>query len=532
MPYPHRMQQHGMFQSAAPPSFLPPPGSAAASAPLMPPPWAGASQPQYSVSGMHGPPPPHPYLLHAMQQQMAMPQPQPGMGGAASLSNFASLVPFLSRPHILPAPSPIHASCLSCNQRLPYPMSSSLDRITCPHCHAILSTPDVLRHAEETHFYDVLQPYKAHFNQQHSALVWLSSAKPTRTGKLAVPRAYRWPKSTAGKGGYADAFVAMGLQLRRNDTASGHWHCWYVDRASVPFGSLQAGLVKRWKESPRYSAEAAGSGAEDEDGVAAGSGKVGEKREREEDGPEEREFTERDYEGEQDTTRDGSAYNAQLADLRARSRNSLELRRDKAAAVAEDGNSNSVAASAAQTLAGAGEDGLPVSKVQKSERGGRVTSPVPASANSSPAASTCSSALSSSSSSTLSSSSTSPSFDSHVTSSLLSSPVPASSSALSPHRMIGSPTLNGPSYNSYASSYSSSTAAALVSPPGASAMVAPTSPPRFHSAASASSSFPVLTTDAASDTNASIYAPADGSLSANGSEGGGDSRTLPSSSSV
>ena len=152
----------------------------------------------------------------------------PNLGGPppGSLSSLASLAPFLSRSHVLPPPpTPITATCLHCHQRLPFPLSSSIDRVTCPSCHTILSTPDVLRAAEEAHFYDTLSPYTSHFSSPHSALVWLSQAKPTRTGKLAVPRAYRWPKSTAGKGGYADAFVAMGLQLRRNDTASGHWHC-------------------------------------------------------------------------------------------------------------------------------------------------------------------------------------------------------------------------------------------------------------------------------------------------------------------
>ena len=182
--------------------------------------------------------------------------PQGGNTSPASLASLANLAPFLSRPHVLPAPQPIHATCLSCQQRIPMPQLSSAatthERIACPHCHTAMLAADVVRAAEEEHFYNVLEPYTAHFDLHNAALAWLSQAKPTRTGKLAVPRAFRWPKSTAGKGGYADAFVAMGLVLRRNDTASGHWHCWYVERGSLTFQSMQTAIGKRWKESPNY----------------------------------------------------------------------------------------------------------------------------------------------------------------------------------------------------------------------------------------------------------------------------------------
>ena len=281
----------------------------------------------------HQPQPPH-LQQSSVQQHSGLPAPQ-GSTDPASLASLANLAPFLSRPHVQPAPQPIHATCLSCQHRLPMPQltsnSTHHERISCPSCHCTLLAADVIRAAEEEHFYTVLEPYSGHFDVHNAALAWLSQSKPTRTGKLAVPRAFRWPKSTAGKGGYADAFVAMGLVLRRNDTASGHWHCWYVERGNATFQSMQAAITRRWKDSPNYKDGllTAVDGDDGEDGdeeagttVAEGGGR---KRERD-DGADDSEYIERDFSSAaapvQHAINDAVDYNAHVVDIRERSRES------------------------------------------------------------------------------------------------------------------------------------------------------------------------------------------------------------------
>jgi len=152
---------------------------------------------------------------------------------------------------------PLQCSCHHCGRQLNYPLTVESEKFPCPNCHQILTVHQVVRHAEESHYYQLLNQFNDHFNASNSALIWLSAAKPTRTGKLAVPRSFRWPKATAGKSGYAEAFQTLGLVLRKNDTASGHWHCWYVERSLVTFAALQSALKRRWKESPNYSQDTA-----------------------------------------------------------------------------------------------------------------------------------------------------------------------------------------------------------------------------------------------------------------------------------
>lgn len=104
----------------------------------------------------------------------------------------------------------------------------------------------------EDAYYSVLGAFVNDFNNPRSALVWLSRAVPSRTGKLAVPRGYRLPKSSAGQGGYCTAFNALGLCLREADTSTGHWHSWYVEPRRVALKAMQKALMRRWRESPNF----------------------------------------------------------------------------------------------------------------------------------------------------------------------------------------------------------------------------------------------------------------------------------------
>ena len=266
------------------------------------------------------------------QQLSGLPAPQ-GSTSPASLASLANLAPFLSRPHVLPAPQPMHATCLSCQQRIPMPQlssaSTSQERIACPHCHTHLVAAEVVRAAEEEHFYNVLEPYASHFDVHNAALAWLSQAKPTRTGKLAVPRAFRWPKATAGKGGYADAFVAMGLVLRRNDTASGHWHCWYVERGNATFQSMQTAISRRWKENPNYRdgmlAAAEGDDGDDGDEEGAAATEGGPRKRERDDLNDDSEYIERDFSSAgSHSLGDAVDYNAHVVDIRDKSRESVK----------------------------------------------------------------------------------------------------------------------------------------------------------------------------------------------------------------
>ena len=98
----------------------------------------------------------------------------------------------------------------------------------------------------------MLGAFVSDFNNPRSALVWLARAVPSRTGKLAVPRHYRLPKSSAGQGGYCTAFNALGLCLREADTSTGHWHSWYVEPRRVALKAMQQALMRRWRESPNF----------------------------------------------------------------------------------------------------------------------------------------------------------------------------------------------------------------------------------------------------------------------------------------
>ena len=365
----------GFHPSMHPPgSYMYPPATGMAGAPFMgaggmlspPPPvaspWNTApSFPIPAASAMAPPamppfsPPPHFYQQHQAQlsqQYAAQFQPQQqqqtqssgllspqGGTSPASLASLANLAPFLSRPHVMPAPQPMHATCLSCQQRIPMPQLTSSstyhERVTCPHCHQSLVAADVVRAAEEEHFYGVLEPYTSHFDVHNAALAWLSQSKATRTGKLAVPRAFRWPKSTAGKGGYADAFVAMGLVLRRNDTASGHWHCWYVERGNATFQSMQAAITRRWKESPNYKdgmlIAADGEDSEEGDDEGATVAEEGGRKRQREDGGEESEYIERDFvsQAERHGISDAVDYNAKVVDIREQRREQVAVKNEK-----------------------------------------------------------------------------------------------------------------------------------------------------------------------------------------------------------
>eukprot|EP00455_Lapot_gusevi_P017881 TRINITY_DN1967_c0_g1_i10.p1 TRINITY_DN1967_c0_g1~~TRINITY_DN1967_c0_g1_i10.p1 ORF type:complete len:570 (-),score=189.97 TRINITY_DN1967_c0_g1_i10:304-2013(-) len=109
----------------------------------------------------------------------------------------------------------------------------------------------------EQHYYDVLGTFKEHFDRPTSGLVWLARATPTRSNKLSIPKAFRWPKSNSGQGGYATAFRKLGLMLRETDTKSGHWHYWYLDPKKVKWKELQKALRRRWRESHTYADQAA-----------------------------------------------------------------------------------------------------------------------------------------------------------------------------------------------------------------------------------------------------------------------------------
>jgi hypothetical protein len=106
--------------------------------------------------------------------------------------------------------------------------------------------------AQEEFYYQCLGNYLSAFDNPRSALVWLARAQPSRTWKLAVPKTHRNPKSVSGTGGYAVAYLELGLVLRVADTATGHWHSWYAEPKRVVLKALQAALMRRWKESPKF----------------------------------------------------------------------------------------------------------------------------------------------------------------------------------------------------------------------------------------------------------------------------------------
>lgn len=153
----------------------------------------------------------------------------------------------------------LHAQCRKCSNRFAYP--SGYEYVRCPHCHEVVQVPsesvDEESKKNENEFYRMLGEFKTHFDKNNYALVWLARATPTRSWKLAVPKACRFPKANAGQGGYATAFRRLGLQLRSADTKSGHWHYWYLDPKQVDFKALQRALLRRCKESPNYSEQAA-----------------------------------------------------------------------------------------------------------------------------------------------------------------------------------------------------------------------------------------------------------------------------------
>jgi len=115
----------------------------------------------------------------------------------------------------------------------------------------LLSGKELAQH--ESAYYAYLSEHRGDFDNPNSALVWLARATPSRTYKLAVPKVNRVPKSTAGVGGYCEAFTALGLVLREADTSTGHWHSWYADPRRVSLKALQSALMRRWRESPTFT---------------------------------------------------------------------------------------------------------------------------------------------------------------------------------------------------------------------------------------------------------------------------------------
>lgn len=108
---------------------------------------------------------------------------------------------------------------------------------------------------KEDTYYEVLKEFKDHFLMPNSALVWLTTAAPTRSFKLPVPKHFRWPRAIGGQGGYADAFRKLGFVLRATDTKSGHWHYWYLDPKNCQFREVQKAVIRHWRESPANAAE-------------------------------------------------------------------------------------------------------------------------------------------------------------------------------------------------------------------------------------------------------------------------------------